>query len=118
MPSLLYLFQSNTKPEKSILPWLSFVVTLSPYPKRHTTSTSTSFVMRTTLAAASLLALASAVEAAKGFNYGSTFTTGAAKVQSDFEAEFKTAAGLEGTNGFTSARLYTMIVRCWSIPLL
>ncbi len=64
--------------------------------------------MRTT---ASVLALASAASAQiKGFNYGSTFTTGAAKVQSDFEKEFTTAANLEGTSGFTSARLYTMVV--------
>jgi len=61
------------------------------------------------LACVNVLALASTVVAIKGFNYGSTFTTGAAKSQSDFEAEFKTAAGLEGTSGFTSARLYTMI---------
>ncbi|KXJ92375.1 glycoside hydrolase superfamily [Microdochium bolleyi] len=65
--------------------------------------------MRATFTAASLLALSSIAEAAKGFNYGSTFTTGAAKSQSDFEAEFRTAAQLEGTSGFTSARLYTMI---------
>ncbi|KAL6898180.1 glycoside hydrolase family 17 protein [Trichoderma evansii] len=61
-----------------------------------------------------LLTLATAVSAVnaayQGFNYGSSFTTGQAKAQSDFEAEFKTAAGLDGTNGaFTSARLYTMI---------
>lgn len=62
-----------------------------------------------------LLALAAAVSTAnaafQGFNYGATFTNGALKVQSDFEAEFKTAAGLEGTDGtFNSARLYTMVV--------
>ncbi|KAI0436332.1 glycoside hydrolase family 17 protein [Xylaria telfairii] len=57
-----------------------------------------------------LTALASAASAAKlGFNYGSTFTTGAAKMQSDFEAEFTTAANLKGTKGWTSARLYTMV---------
>ncbi|KND87915.1 putative glucan endo-1,3-beta-glucosidase eglC [Tolypocladium ophioglossoides CBS 100239] len=61
-----------------------------------------------------LLTLAAAVSSAsaafQGFNYGSTFTNGQAKVQSDFEAEFKTAAGLDGTNGgFRSARLYTMV---------
>jgi len=45
-----------------------------------------------------------------GFNYGSTFTDGSAKAQSDFEAEFNRAKSLQGTNGeFTSARLYTMI---------
>lgn len=47
----------------------------------------------------------------QGFNYGSTFTTGAAKLEADFEAEFKTAQSLIGApgGGFTSARLYTMI---------
>ncbi|KAL7788950.1 glycoside hydrolase family 17 protein [Trichoderma ceciliae] len=61
-----------------------------------------------------LLTLATAISAVnaayQGFNYGSTFTNGQPKAQTDFEAEFKTAAGLEGTDGaFTSARLYTMI---------
>ncbi|KAK3943800.1 GPI-anchored cell wall beta-1,3-endoglucanase [Diplogelasinospora grovesii] len=55
-------------------------------------------------------ALPSAMAAYAGFNYGSTFTTGAAKEQSDFEAEFKTSQGLVGAPGvFTSARLYTMV---------
>ncbi|KAI1172397.1 glycoside hydrolase superfamily [Nemania sp. FL0916] len=54
-------------------------------------------------------ALAGAASAKLGFNYGSTFTTGAAKMQADFEAEFTTAANLKGTSGWTSARLYTMI---------
>ncbi|KAK2595931.1 hypothetical protein QQS21_006526 [Conoideocrella luteorostrata] len=61
-----------------------------------------------------LLSLATAITGAsaafQGFNYGDKFTDGRAKVQSDYEAEFKAAAGLEGTNGgFTSGRLYTMI---------
>jgi len=61
-----------------------------------------------------LLAWAAAVATAQasyiGFNYGSTFTDGSAKVQSDFEDEFNRAKSLAGTNGeFTSARLYTMI---------
>ncbi|KAI1434668.1 glycoside hydrolase [Xylaria sp. CBS 124048] len=57
-----------------------------------------------------LTALVSAASAAKlGFNYGSTFTSGAAKMQSDFETEFAAAANLKGANGFTSARLYTMV---------
>ncbi|KAI5463116.1 glycoside hydrolase superfamily [Mariannaea sp. PMI_226] len=64
--------------------------------------------------ASSLLTVAAAVSstsaAFQGFNYGSTFSNGAVKVQSDFENEFKTAASLDGTKGaFTSARLYTMI---------
>ncbi|KAK2006583.1 glucan 1,3-beta-glucosidase [Colletotrichum eremochloae] len=65
--------------------------------------------MRTSLTLAAVYAAATAA-AFQGFNYGSTFTDGRAKTQSDFEAEFKTAASLEGTNGaFTSARLYTMV---------
>ena len=63
----------------------------------------------------SLLTMAAAVSTAsaafQGFNYGSTFTDGSVKTQTDFENEFKAAAGLEGTDGaFTSARLYTMVV--------
>jgi glucan endo-1,3-beta-D-glucosidase len=59
----------------------------------------------------SFLALATAVSATiKGFNYGSTFTDSSAKQQSDFESEFKAAQGLVGASGFTSARLYTMVV--------
>ncbi|KAI1470729.1 glycoside hydrolase family 17 protein [Daldinia caldariorum] len=60
-------------------------------------------------AIASILALASTASAIQGFNYGSTFTTGAAKQQSDFENEFTTAQNLKGTSGWTSARLYTMV---------
>ncbi|KAI0840932.1 glycoside hydrolase family 17 protein [Hypoxylon sp. FL0890] len=58
---------------------------------------------------ASILALATTASAIHGFNYGSTFTTGAAKQQSDFESEFTTAQNLKGTSGWTSARLYTMV---------
>jgi glucan endo-1,3-beta-D-glucosidase len=61
----------------------------------------------------SLGALSSSVSATvyQGFNYGSTFTDGSAKVQSDFQDEFTAAQNLVGTSGaFTSARLYTMIV--------
>jgi glucan endo-1,3-beta-D-glucosidase len=54
--------------------------------------------------------ISTAAAAYQGFNYGSTFTTGAAKEQSDFEAEFKNAQGLIGAPGvFNSARLYTTI---------
>ncbi|EAA32983.1 glycoside hydrolase [Neurospora crassa] len=55
--------------------------------------------------------LSTAMGAYQGFNYGSSFTNGAAKQQPDFEAEFRTAQGLVGApaGGFTSARLYTMI---------
>ncbi|OAR01636.1 hypothetical protein LLEC1_03139 [Akanthomyces lecanii] len=57
----------------------------------------------------SILALATAVTGAsaafQGFNYESKGNN-----QQSFEAQFKNAQGLEGTNGgFTSARLYTMI---------
>lgn len=45
----------------------------------------------------------------QGFNYGATQTDGTVKVQSDFEDEFKTAKGLVGNTGFTSARLYTTV---------
>lgn len=66
------------------------------------------------LGQSSLVALAAAspvLAVYQGFNYGSTFTTGAAKVQSDFEAEFKTSQGLISAPGvFNSARLYTTVV--------
>lgn len=57
----------------------------------------------------SILALATAVTGASaaftGFNYDNK-----GKSQQSFEAEFKNAQGLEGTDGkFNSARLYTMI---------
>ncbi|KAI9653038.1 MAG: hypothetical protein M1831_006245 [Alyxoria varia] len=59
---------------------------------------------------AATAALASAVTAQTGFNYGSTFTNGAAKSQQDFEASFRQAKNLDGTDGqFTSARLFTTI---------
>jgi glucan endo-1,3-beta-D-glucosidase len=68
--------------------------------------------MRTStfLSVASALSTSVSATVYQGFNYGSTFTSGAAKVQSDFEAEFTAAQNLVGTSGaFTSARLYTMI---------
>lgn len=74
--------------------------------------------MHSVLSLAAIAAvLPQALAAYQGFNYGSTFTDGSAKAQTDFENDFKTAAGLDGTNGaFTSARLYTMIVRCSHPP--
>jgi len=46
----------------------------------------------------------------QGFNYGATFGDGTLKVYSDFEAHFKAAQSLDGTDGkFNSARLYTML---------
>lgn len=52
----------------------------------------------------------SAAASVMGFNSGATLASGAVKVQSDYEAEFKTAAALVGSPGdFNSVRLYTMI---------
>ena len=59
-------------------------------------------------AAAAILSVASA-QAIQGFNYGASFTNGQAKQTSDFQNEFTTAQNLVGHQGFTSARLYTMI---------
>ena len=58
----------------------------------------------------STLAVSSATAVHTGFNYGNTHTDGSAKSQSDYEAEFRTAKGLVGASGFTSARLYTTVV--------
>lgn len=61
------------------------------------------------LAASALVAGASAANYL-GFNSGSTHGSGAAKVQSDFESEFTTAANLVGAPGdFNAVRLYTNI---------
>lgn len=59
------------------------------------------------LAAAGLASTANA--AIKGFNYGANFNNDQAKLEVDFEYEFNAAKNLPGTNGWTSARLYTMI---------
>ncbi|KAK4499952.1 hypothetical protein PRZ48_008138 [Zasmidium cellare] len=57
-----------------------------------------------------ILSLASAAAAQiRGFNYGATNNDGSVRAQSDFEAEFNRAKSLQGTSGFTSGRLYTMI---------
>lgn len=45
----------------------------------------------------------------KGFNYGAFFMDYTAKKQADFEYEFSRAQDLDGTSGWSSARLYTMI---------
>lgn len=66
------------------------------------------------LTSATFLALAAspAMGAYVGFNYGATFTNGAVKVQSDYENEFKAAQALvSAPQTFSSARIYTMIVR-------
>ncbi|KAJ4312106.1 hypothetical protein N0V94_007627 [Neodidymelliopsis sp. IMI 364377] len=59
------------------------------------------------IASAALLSTANA--AIKGFNYGANFGNNAAKTVADFEYEFNDAKNLPGTEGWTSARLYTMI---------
>ena len=56
------------------------------------------------------LSAATAEAAYKGFNYGDKNDDNSARTQADFESQFKTAKNLVGTSGFTSARLYTMIV--------
>ena len=65
--------------------------------------------MYTRFAAALVAFFTLACAQIKGFNYGSTFTTGAYKQEGDFVSEFNQAKGLAGAPGFTSARLYTMI---------
>lgn len=45
----------------------------------------------------------------QGFNYGSIFTNEVPVTRQDFEDRFNTARQLQGTSGFTSARLFTMI---------
>ena len=65
----------------------------------------------------SLLALAASVtavsaQAIQGFNYGATNSDGSFKDQARYEQEFDVAKNLETTSGWTSARLYTMIVCC------
>lgn len=63
---------------------------------------------------ASLLTLAVAAGSAQatftGFNYGNLRADGSVKAQADYEAEFKAAANLPGTNGiFRSGRIYTLV---------
>jgi glucan endo-1,3-beta-D-glucosidase len=64
----------------------------------------------THLLAVAALSLSTSATVYQGFNYGATQTDGSVKQQSDFQSEFQTAKGLVGASGFTSARLYTMIV--------
>jgi len=60
-----------------------------------------------------LLALAACLSttsaAYQGFNSGASFSDGSCKQYQDFVNEFNAAKSLEGTSGFTSFRLYTMI---------
>ncbi|ANB12238.1 Bgl2p [Sugiyamaella lignohabitans] len=58
---------------------------------------------------AAALSSTAAADLVKGFNYGSTDSSNQPITQSQYEDLFKTAEGLKGTAGFTSARLYTMI---------
>ena len=54
--------------------------------------------------------IAGAQAVSQGFNYGATKSDGyTAMEEADYEARFSRAKTLEGTSGFTSARLYTMI---------
>ncbi|KAL8869388.1 MAG: hypothetical protein Q9174_004306 [Haloplaca sp. 1 TL-2023] len=54
------------------------------------------------------LATASA-QVYQGFNYGSVFTNNAPITRQDYVDRFNTAKSLQGTSGFTSARLFTTI---------
>ncbi|PYI32735.1 glycoside hydrolase [Aspergillus indologenus CBS 114.80] len=66
--------------------------------------------MHYTTLAAMALAASTAEAVSQGFNYGNKKADESSMFQADFEASFKTAKGLVGTDGgFTSARLYTMI---------
>lgn len=62
----------------------------------------------TNIAAASSSGATAANSGIKGFNYGAFFMDYTAKTQSDFEYEFQRAQDLDGTSGWSSARLYTM----------
>lgn len=64
----------------------------------------------TLLAGAAAVATAAADNNYLGFNSGSTLADRSAKFKKDFEAEFKTAQGLNGAPGkFNAVRLYTNI---------
>ena len=60
------------------------------------------------LALAASFATASA-QILKGFNYGSVNTDGSPITESQYENDFKTAQGLVGASGFSSARLFTLV---------
>jgi exo-beta-1,3-glucanase (GH17 family) len=75
--------------------------------RRHISRSATMRFSSSVLATAGLLSTADA--AIKGFNYGANFGNQQAKTVLDFEYEFNAAKNLPGTNGWTSARLYTMI---------
>jgi glucan endo-1,3-beta-D-glucosidase len=66
--------------------------------------------MRSSTLFAVMASISAAAAVSQGFNYGSTNPDGSYKDQATYTAEFTTAQNLVGTSGFTSARLYTMIV--------
>jgi glucan endo-1,3-beta-D-glucosidase len=67
--------------------------------------------MRSTALLALAASLSTTTAVFQGFNYGSTKSDGSTfRYQADFQSLFQTAKNLVGTSGFTSARLYTMIV--------
>ncbi|KAI4157364.1 MAG: hypothetical protein LQ342_008337 [Letrouitia transgressa] len=64
--------------------------------------------------ASPLLAITATISTAysqiyQGFNYGSVFTDNSPILQQNYQDRFNTAKQLQGTSGFTSARLFTMI---------
>lgn len=62
---------------------------------------------------AAAASVASVSAQAQGFNYGATNADGyTARTEASFQKLFTVAQNLVGTSGFTSARLYTGIVRC------
>jgi len=66
--------------------------------------------MRSSTIYALAASISTAAAASQGFNYGATKSDGTFNYQSDYESLFSSAKNLVGTNnGFTSARLYTMI---------
>jgi hypothetical protein len=62
----------------------------------------------------SLIAVAASVATAsaaiQGFNYGAAKTDGSFLFEADYKEKFSAAKNLPGASGFSSARLYTMIV--------
>ncbi|GAB1320896.1 Gpi-anchored cell wall beta-endoglucanase [Madurella fahalii] len=64
----------------------------------------------TAIAAAGVLAAGASAENYLGFNSGATLADRSAKFKADFEAEFRTAKGLENAPGiFNAVRLYTNV---------
>ncbi|KAL8709220.1 MAG: hypothetical protein Q9220_005962 [cf. Caloplaca sp. 1 TL-2023] len=57
----------------------------------------------------SSLTTAAYAQVYKGFNYGSVYSENGLITQQNYVNQFNTAKQLQGTSGFTSARLFTMI---------